>query len=122
LDYMVADFGVNSGPTRAIEHMQRALGVVADGHIGPKTMEALHTADVKEVIRRISESRLAFMRRQKTWNTFKNGWTIRVADVTKTSMHLVGKKERVVVAPPAPPAPVGNWFTRLIAAIFGRWK
>jgi len=43
--HLLVDAGVNSGPKRAVQWLQSALGVTADGVIGPKTRAALVTAD-----------------------------------------------------------------------------
>lgn len=83
LDYAVADFAVNSGPRRAAEHLQRALGVRADGHIGPQTLAAARRADVRSTINRVCDSRLAFMRSirgGRDWAAFGRGWTRRVEE------------------------------------------
>lgn len=37
----IADFGIHSGPRRATKSLQKALGVTADGGLGPKTEKAL---------------------------------------------------------------------------------
>ena len=44
VDYMFFDMAVNGGPKRAIVLLQLALGVSADGIIGPKTLAALDAA------------------------------------------------------------------------------
>ena len=37
------DFGVNSGPSRAIKDLQQTIGTTPDGIIGPKTLQAVNT-------------------------------------------------------------------------------
>ena len=90
LDYAVTDFAVNSGPSRAAQHLQRILGVQADGHIGPKTIAALAGRNVVDLISAISASRLKFMRNLPTWATFGKGWQARVdavrADAIRDAM------------------------------------
>ena len=41
LDYAAFDFGVNSGPARAVKVLQRTVGVVEDGNAGPATLAAV---------------------------------------------------------------------------------
>src|SRR4051812_49409881 len=41
VDYCVFDFAVNSGPTRAVKFLQRAVGAKDDGAIGDKTLSAV---------------------------------------------------------------------------------
>jgi lysozyme family protein len=42
---VVGNIAVNAGPGRASKWLQTALGVVADGQIGPKTLAALKGQD-----------------------------------------------------------------------------
>jgi lysozyme family protein len=80
--YVLFDFAVNSGPSRAIKTMQVALGVTPDGAIGNATMAALdETEDHDALITDICARRIAFMRRLSTWSTFGKGWSRRVANV-----------------------------------------
>lgn len=102
LDFCVADFAVNSGVSRAVQHLQRALGVTADGDIGPKTMAALERADVAELINRVCDSRLKFMKGLKIWSTFGKGWTRRVAEVRAISLQHAAKPSNAAVTPAAP--------------------
>lgn len=99
VDFAVADFAVNSGVARASQHLQRALGVKDDGSIGPKTVDAATRADAAQIINRVCDSRLAFMKQakdkrtgEKLWPHFKNGWSRRVAEVRAASLALVGKR------------------------------
>lgn len=88
IDVCVADFAVNSGPARAASHLQIAIGAVADGDVGPKTLELARRADPVPVIARISTSRLRFMQRQPTWRDFGRGWTARVNAVEAFALRL----------------------------------
>lgn len=96
IDYATADFAVNSGPARAAIHLQRVLGVEADGHVGPITIEAARKANPEDVVLELCASRLRFMRQirhRKTgellWNTFGNGWKARVDRVRAYSLELI---------------------------------
>jgi lysozyme family protein len=106
IDYAVADFAVNAGPTRAAQHLQRALGVKDDGDIGPITIEAARKANAAAIIDRVCDSRLAFKRGLSTWATFGRGWTARVAGVRVTAKAWA-------TLPPTPeyvpPQPTGFW-------------
>jgi lysozyme family protein len=111
VDYTVADFAVNSGPSRAAKYLQDALGVTQDGAIGPDTMAAALAADPKALIRKINADRLAFMKRiqgGKLWKTFGRGWQRRVDDVRSTSLALVDSAP-VAVIPPAPAHRLTGW-------------
>lgn len=95
--YVLFDYAVNSGPSRAIKALQSTLGVTPDGTIGNMTMDALEMhGDHDALIADICARRLAFMRRLSTWGTFGKGWSRRVADVQKRgqawAMGSVGPK------------------------------
>ncbi|MGE0575393.1 glycoside hydrolase family 108 protein [Reyranella sp.] len=88
LDYCVYDFGVNSGPRRGIEFLQRAVGVDDDGRLGPMTIAAVGRANVEATINRICDARLAWLRTLKHWGTFGKGWSSRVAGVRKNALAM----------------------------------
>lgn len=103
LDLAIFDFGVNSGPARAIKALQRALGVEADGRLGPATLAALAARDPASVVRRVTADRLGWMRRLPTWTAFGRGWTARVTRVERESLALARASP---VAPAAPARPL----------------
>ena len=122
LDYTVADFAVNSGPGRAAQHLQRALGVTADGEIGPITLRAVQGKDVRTLIATINDSRLKFMQGLSIWPTFKKGWTRRVAEVRSTSMSWVDGFARPDVEPVDASPATPDWLAGLIAAVVAFFK
>lgn len=80
LDYAVFDFGVNSGPSRAVKELQKLLGVGIDGDIGVVTLDAAknYAGGVKKLIADYCDARMKFLRSLRTWPSFQRGWTIRV--------------------------------------------
>jgi lysozyme family protein len=86
LDYAMTDFSVNSGPSRAAKHLQRILGVEADGNIGPKTLAKIADCDPKALITALCDSRLQFMRGLETWRDFGRGWQARVDAVRRDAL------------------------------------
>lgn len=90
IDLAVFDFAVNSGISRAVRFLQRALGIQEDGIIGPQTMGRIKAADPATVVRALTIQRLNFLRGLKTWNTFGRGWQRRVDDVEVRALALVG--------------------------------
>jgi lysozyme family protein len=89
VDYAVADFAVNSGPSRAAKYLQDIVGVAQDGKIGPATIAAVNAANPAAVINHLCDDRLAFMKRikgGKLWKTFGRGWQRRVDEVRSTSL------------------------------------
>lgn len=81
VDYAVADFAVNSGPYRAVKYLQTIVGVTQDGRIGPKTLEAVRKMSSEDIINRLCDDRMTFLKRLDTWSTFGKGWASRVEGV-----------------------------------------
>ena len=85
LDYAVFDFAVNAGPGRAAKFLQQAVGVTADGAIGPGTMAAVAKADPKHALDQFSAAKTAFYKglvdRDPTQQKFFKGWMARVDHV-----------------------------------------
>ena len=81
---LMVDFGVHSGPARATKALQRALGVVADGVIGPKTMAALIKANWRELYRAVLKERgellAALMQQDPSQRVFAAGWMRRLME------------------------------------------
>lgn len=75
----VFDAAVNSGPVQATKWLQQALGVAADGVIGPQTLAAVKSADGARLSKRINSARLRFMTDLPTWKDFGRGWARRIA-------------------------------------------
>jgi len=90
IDLAVFDFGVNSGPGRAIKHLQKCVGVGIDGHIGPRTIAAARAADPAQLIPALMDSRWTFMQQIRHFWRFKNGWGRRVAGVRATALRMAG--------------------------------
>jgi lysozyme family protein len=82
--YAAFDAAVNSGPHQATLWLQRALGVTADGVIGPKTLAAAYAQDVNALRLRVLAQRLRFMTGLTNWPAFSRGWARRIADLMET--------------------------------------
>lgn len=78
--YSAFDVAYNSGPLAAIKLLQRALGVEADGILGPKTLEAAAKADAVRLAARLNAHRLLLMTDLNNWQSFGKGWSRRVAN------------------------------------------
>jgi len=78
LDYAVGDYAVNSGVSRAVKDLQRELGVTVDGIAGVQTAAASWDSDVDDLIRRLCERRMRFLKSLHHWPTFGDGWEKRV--------------------------------------------
>lgn len=86
VDLALFDFAVNSGPDRAVRTLQAALGVAADGEVGPVTLAALRGADLARLVNDFCDRRLAFLRGLSTFAVFGRGWTRRVADIRAAAL------------------------------------
>jgi len=83
LDYAAFDFGVNSGPQRAVKTLQKVLGAKQDGWLGETTMAAVdaYPGGVRKLIADYCAARMKFLQALKGAQGFSangRGWTIRV--------------------------------------------
>ena len=81
LRYPLFDAAVNSGPGQAIKWLQSAIGVKADGVIGPMTRQAANMASPQIVRQQMIGKRLAFMTRLDNWSSNAKGWSRRIASI-----------------------------------------
>lgn len=102
VDYAAFDFGVNSGPGRAIKFMQKVVGVGQDGAIGPQTLAAIRSMPPEILITRLCDDRLAFLKGLSIWATFGKGWGSRVADVRAHALSMAKNARSGVDASPTP--------------------
>jgi lysozyme family protein len=79
--YYVFDAAAASGVRQSILWLQRALGVAADGVLGPVTLAAAHVANPDRLKARLLSQRLRFMAGLSNWPSFSRGWSRRVADL-----------------------------------------
>ena len=93
LDLCVFDFGVNAGTGRSAKYLQRMIGTVADGGIGPNTLKALdnyvESEGLEQTIRNFQEARQKYYESLKTFETFGRGWTRRVDETTELAVSMI---------------------------------
>lgn len=91
LDYVVFDFAVNAGTGRSVKTLQQAIGCVADGVIGPKTMAVINDANPKDLIAKFSDARADFYQgivaRKPDQARFIKGWLNRVEESKKLALE-----------------------------------
>lgn len=141
IDYAVFDFAVNSGPARAAKYLQAVVGAKPDGKIGPATLAATRAVLHADLIHKLCDSRMAYLKRAKgssgalkgklLWPTFGKGWTNRVSDVRRQALELAARptpeRPSIIekeVAKPVVPASVdqevkrqtngAGWFTSIL--------
>lgn len=76
----VFDTAVNAGVQRAVRILQKAVGELEDGILGPKTLQAVHSMPPGRLVARFQGARLHFLTGLKGWERFGKGWTRRAAD------------------------------------------
>lgn len=85
---LVVDCGVNHGVYRAAKWLQLAAGVIQDGKVGPKTLEAVNTADAFDLRLRIIAYRIKLygklVTKDPTQAKFAWGWNNRAASFLLT--------------------------------------
>jgi len=89
IDYMVFDASVNMGVGQSIRLLQKSLGCVPDGVIGPNTMKAINDADAKTMIDKFSAQKEQFYRSLNTFATFGKGWLARIEHVKQAALKLL---------------------------------
>lgn len=83
----VFDSAVNSGTRRAAKWLQKSVGAVQDGIIGPMTLAAVRDKSEREIINAYMDSRLSFLRSLRTWSTFGRGWKRRVEETRQKALN-----------------------------------
>lgn len=79
LRFEVFDAAVNSGVPQAVKWLQRAVGAVDDGVLGPATIAAALGAVPWRAAVSLNAERLALMASLGTWTRFGRGWARRIA-------------------------------------------
>lgn len=80
------DTAVNMGVRTAIQMLQSALGVPADGGLGPITLNAPAMAYPRAVIQKLSKAREGRYRSLADFDVFGAGWLNRLAAVTAQAL------------------------------------
>ncbi len=93
LDLAVFDWAVNSGTGRAAKKLQKMIGTVADGGIGPNTLKTLdeyiEQEGLEKVITEYHDIRQSFYESLKTFGTFGKGWTRRNKETLEKAKKMI---------------------------------
>ncbi|MEQ8406036.1 MAG: glycosyl hydrolase 108 family protein [Oceanicaulis sp.] len=100
---MVFDASVNHGVRQAARFLQRAVGVTADGIIGPITLGAVQAVDAKTVAEAVAARRMAFYGELATFGVFGFGWARRLMNILRLSLEPAPPSDK-----PAPPPEDGE--------------
>lgn len=94
VDYCVFDGAVNSGVAQSAKWLQRAIGgITVDGSIGDITVTSASEEKPADLIQSICDQRMIFLRSLRTFKTFGNGWTRRVAGVRSIALAMANQDE-----------------------------
>lgn len=84
LAFQVLDAAINHGMGNAVRWLQLALGVGADGVVGPVTVAAIRRDgawdSIPTLIFRFNAERLDFYTQLSTWDRFGKGWARRIVN------------------------------------------
>ena len=106
IDYLVADYAVNSGPSKSVKDLQRTMNdigfsIKVDGLIGPQTLNVLaqlSKEQAKKLVRLYAKRRMDFLKSLSTWSTFGRGWTRRVmGEQAGIQVHDIGVADRAML-------------------------
>jgi lysozyme family protein len=93
VDYQAFDFAVNAGVGQSAKFVQRAVGAIDDGAIGPATIDLVNKANPRTVILGITNQKEAFYRgiveKNPSQSVFLNGWLNRCKDVEAKALAMV---------------------------------
>jgi lysozyme family protein len=92
VDWFVFDWGVNAGMSRPSKALQRIVGAVPDGMVGPQTLKAIQATDTKQILEALYGARQSFYEGLRTFPTFGKGWTRRNKETLAQSMKLLTNK------------------------------
>lgn len=91
VDYLYFDFAINTGPYQAAKTLQRALGVVADGRIGPITRQAIATVNATALTSRFTEKKKEFYRSLHQ-PKYLQGWLNRCDFVKTNALRMINER------------------------------
>ena len=100
VDFLMFDFGVNSGPRNAIRILQKAINrytknpIDTDGALGPQTIERLNGIDPSLIVEAMLKERNIFYNKLIVQNpsqeVFRNGWFNRLDNVSEEVQEFMG--------------------------------
>jgi len=93
VDYCIFDFAVNAGVGRAAKFLQRAVGALDDGAIGPGTLALVAKTTPGKLLENFAEQKEAFYNslaeKNPTQKKFLKGWMARVDHVQTAATSML---------------------------------
>jgi len=93
LRLIVFDSAVNQGPQVSIALLQAALGVKADGDLGPDSLKAINGANLEKLIQAYARFRLNRYFDNRNFQTFGEGWVRRLQEISLICAHQAGEQK-----------------------------
>lgn len=90
VDLSVFDMAVNAGPGRSVRQLQSAVGVTADGVLGPVSMKAVTSANPGLLIGTLWRRQMTYYEGLATFDTFGKGWSRRTDERRAAALELAG--------------------------------
>lgn len=87
IDEFTFDFAVNAGADMAVKILQRCVGVLPDGELGPKTLEAIRGKRPLDVVRLMFVERALLYARNVSLDRYGHGWYARLFDKTAQAVR-----------------------------------
>lgn len=132
VNLVVADFGLNSGPSRAVKALQKLCGNPQTGRMDDETIREANAYVPAELIMHYCDERARFLNAivesNPSQRKFQKGWLSRVGDVRRAALNAADRKPSAVSAPlampKAEPAPVADPGTtkELVKAASSSWS
>lgn len=85
---VLMDGAVNSGPRASVRWAQKAMGITADGILGPQTRNALSRANPVAFVNAAVEERLKSVRQFRNYDVFGRGWENRIRKLRGYALEL----------------------------------
>ena len=99
VDYVVFDYGVNSGIGRSGKVLRRLLKFPGNsGTMEDAVIAAARSSDAATLVDAICGERLKYLQSLKTWPVFGAGWARRVKEVQSAALVMAMQAPKPVVA------------------------
>lgn len=106
INYICADFSLNSGPSRAIKALQKLCGNPQTGKMDDQTLAEAHAFDRVELIMLYQEERTRFLNaivaNRPNQRKFLKGWLNRVGDVKRAAIKMADAESSASAPAPQP--------------------
>lgn len=105
IDLAVWDFAVNAGPSTSVVILQRLVGQIQDGLIGPVTLAAVNSQEPSVLIENLVEAHDRYYESLASFAEDGRGWLARQQSLKTTALAMLVPKTPIVPTEPAPVQP-----------------